>query len=375
MNTGAWITSLIRAADEDNTVGARRCDQATAAAVLRSAPAEQQGHARLALADFAEAGSAPLAMLRSDQVAARFAPAAGVSVLVARMTVPGGPWPGRFGLEALAFTTRPAVMPGWFPDAPESGLHFGEMVAASRAFRDGAGAVLFPEQLAVAVRPVSQAFGVVFIGRLSGLFAERVLPVLAPGTFSAAELGAIGQLRELAFLAHERGHQAALGFETAAARQRRLAAVIAELHADLDALVMLADSGDARAAAVARVLVADRIVREAWLRRSHAQVDAIAARQLLVLLARAGAAYLTEDQLLGLDLDAARQAAVDELSRVREVERDCVGGLAPAREYLAASGWTVVGTACHRELAFPLARFLAYVASRRRPPNRLPAAA
>jgi hypothetical protein len=337
MNTGAWITSLIRAADEDNTVGARRCDQATAAAVLRSAPAEQQGHARLALADFAEAGSAPLAMLRSDQVAARFTPAAGVSVLVARMTVPGGPWPGRFGLEALAFTTRPAVMPGWFPAAPESGLHFGEMVAASRAFRDGAGAVLFPEQLAVAVRPVSQAFGVVFVGRL--------------------------------------GHQAALGFETAAARQRRLAAVIAELHADLDALVMLADSGDARAAAVARVLVADRIVREAWLRRSHAQVDAIAARQLLVLLARAGAAYLTEDQLLGLDLDAARQAAVDELSRVREVERDCVGGLAPARDYLAASGWTVVGTACHRELAFPLARFLAYAASRRRPPQGLRAAA
>jgi hypothetical protein len=274
----------------------------------------------------------------------------------------------------VAFTARRAVMPGWFPPAAESGLYFGEMAAASRAFRDGAGAVLFPEQLAVTVRPVSQAFGVVFIRRLAELFAARVLPVLAPGTFSAAETETIGQLRELAFLAHERGHQAGVGIETAAARQRRLAAVIAELHADLDALVMLFESADARAAAVARVLVADRIVREAWLRRSHAQVDAIAARQLLVLLARTGAAFLTEDQLLGLDLDAARRAAVDELARVREVERACVGGLDPAREYLASSGWTVVGTACHRELAFPLARFLAYAATRR-PAQQLRSAA
>jgi hypothetical protein len=374
MNTGAWITSLIRAADEDNTVAGRRCGESGAAAVLRAAPAELAGHADLALADFAAAGPAPLAMLRSDQVAARFAPVAGVSVLVARMTVPGGPWPGRFGLEAVAFTARRAVMPGWFPPAAESGLYFGEMAAASRAFRDGAGAVLFPEQLAVSVRPVAQAFGVVFIRRLAELFVDRVLPVLAPGTFSAAETAAIGQLRELAFSAHERGHQAGVGIETAAARQRRLAAVIAELHADLDALVMLFESADASAAAVARVLVADRIVREAWLRRSHAQVDAIAARQLLVLLARTGAAFLTEDQFLGLDLDAARRAAVDELARVREVERACVGSLDPAREYLASSGWTLVGTACHRELAFPLARFLAYAASRRRPP-RLRAAA
>jgi hypothetical protein len=79
--------------------------------------------------------------------------------------------------------------------------------------------------------------------------------------------------------------------------------------------------------------------------------------------------------MLGLDLDAAGEAVVAELARVNEVERACAEGLSAAREYLAASGWTVVGTACHRELAFPLARYLAYAAIRPRPPHQERAAA
>ncbi|MGH3696563.1 MAG: hypothetical protein ACRDRX_21675 [Pseudonocardiaceae bacterium] len=149
-------------------------------------------------------------------------------------------------------------------------------------------------------------------------------------------------------------------------RRRRLAAVVSELHADLDALVMLLDSPDTAAPATATVLVADRIVREAWLRRPYAQVDAIAARQLLGLLIQAGAVTLSKIGGVRLEIDKARDRLGEELERVQELERACCRvGLEPAREYLRASGWVVIESDCHRELEDPLARFLGHVASRR----------
>ncbi|MGH3814832.1 MAG: hypothetical protein ACRDUV_20700 [Pseudonocardiaceae bacterium] len=334
------------------------------------APDEVRHQTQLAVDDFLNATGRPLTALRSDAVAHRFTvtPArSGLNVLVARMTVPGGPWPGHFGLEAAVFRSSPAVMPTAFPPArSELALHFGTLLATSRGYRNGSGAVLFPEQLSVATRPVCQTFGVVFLNRLHELFLARVLPVLEEDTFTLAERENLLELRRQAFLAHERGHLQGADLEMAVlTRRHRLTAVVSELHADLDALVMLLDHSDPMAPATARVLVADRIVREAWLRRPYAQVDAIAARQLLVLLTRAAAVALSEDGGVRLEIDRARDRLSEELDRVRELERVCCRvGLEPAQEYLRASGWVVVDSACHRELEAPLARFLGYAASR-----------
>ncbi|MGH3886765.1 MAG: hypothetical protein ACRDSZ_09380 [Pseudonocardiaceae bacterium] len=206
----------------------------------------------------------------------------------------------------------------------------------------------------------------VFLDRLHELFLARVLPVLEESTFTLTERQNLFELRRRAFLAHERGHLQGAHLETAVlTRRRRLAAVISELNADLDALVMLLDNPDPAATATARVLVADRIVREAWLRRPYAQVDAIAARQLLVMLTRAGAVALSGVDRVRLEIDRARDRLGEELERVRELERACCRvGLEPAREYLRASGWVVVESTCHRELEAPLARFLGYAACR-----------
>jgi len=171
------------------------------------------------------------------------------------------------------------------------------------------------------------------------------------------------ELRRLAFLAHEWGHLAGPAVEQAV---RRLVAVASELHADLAAVAMLLACPAPWAEPVARVLVADRIVREAWLRRPYAQVDAIAARQLLALLTAAGAARLGPDGRLLLDLDAAKHTVAEELDRVREVERACYAGAdgpQAASDYLRAHSWTLVDAACHRELEDPLARFLSYAAT------------
>ncbi len=233
---------------------------------------------------------------------------------------------------------------------------------------------LFPEQFAVQQRSARQAFGAVFLEKLATLFHDYVLPVLAPADLAisatapedaAAESEPEPELREfrrLAFLAHEWGHLAGAAAEQAVrARGHRLVAVASELHADLAALKMLAACAAPWAEPVALVLVADRIVREAWLRRSYAQVDAIAARQLLTLLTMAGAARLGPGGRLELELRAAKHAVAEELGRVREVERACCAhGPEPARDYLQANGWTLVDAACHRELEDPLARFLSY---------------
>ncbi|MEV6985844.1 hypothetical protein AB0M95_31920 [Sphaerisporangium sp. NPDC051017] len=283
------------------------------------------------------------------------------------MTVPGGPWPGHFGLEAAIFRSHPAVMPASYPPArSDVSLHFGQLLAASRGYRDGSGVVLFPEQLSVDVRSTRQAFGVVFLDRLHQLFLTRVLPVMEEHTFTAAERKELGELRRRAFLAHEWGHLQGADLEAAVLTRRRcLVAVISELHADLDALVMLLDNPDDKAAATAKVLVADRIVREAWLRRPHAQVDAIAARQLLVLLVKVGAVTLGGSGRLSLNVAAARGRLDEELARVRELEQACcTAGVEPALQYPRASGWAVVDSACYRELESPIARFLGYAASR-----------
>ncbi len=118
------------------------------------------------------------------------------------------------------------------------------------------------------------------------------------------------------------------------------------------------------AAAVARVLVADRIVRQAWLRRPYAQVEAIAARQLLALLIRVGAVALGSNNRPRLTLDAVGDRLIEELERVRAVEQACcAAGPEPARDYLRKRGWALVDQACHRELEDPLARFLGYAST------------
>lgn len=369
-----WVHELIGAVDNDNTVSGLNCENTATLGTLWLAPSDLGHQVQLAVEDFLRAAGRPLEALRSDAVAHRFTitPARSrLNALVARMTVPGGPWPGRFGLEAAVFSSRPAVMPIDFPPArAELALYFGRLLAASRGYRDGSGAVLFPEQLSVTTRPTSQAFSVVFLDRLHELFIARVLPVLKADTFTPAERENLFELRRRAFLAHERGHLQAADLETAVlARRRRLAAVVSELHADLDALVMLLNNHDPAAPATAKVLVADRIIREAWLRRPYAQVDAIAARQLLAQLAQIGAVSLSKDGRVKLEIDKAQSRLREELERVRELEQACCRvGLEPAREYLRSSGWIVVeDEACHRELEEPFAQFLAYAASRSAP--------
>ncbi len=364
-----WARSLVASVDADNTTLRLRCEEASTLAVLRVAPEQVAGHAGLAVEDFMAAGGQELPRLRSDAVAHRFIVAENrVNMAVARMTVPGGPWPGHFGLEAVIFTAEPVRMPEAFPTAGgEAGLHFGQVLVASRAFRDGSGAVLFPEQLAVRTRPGRQAFGVVFLDKLVELFRTRVLPVLDDDVLSTADRAphALRELRRLAFLAHEWGHLAWPNAEqTVLARGRRLVAVVSELHADLAALAMLDACLAPWAQSAARMLVADRIVREAWLRRPHAQVDAIAARQLLTLLVKAGAVALSPTGKLHVDLDTARDHVVGELERVRAVQRACcTAGPDPAGDYLRQRGWALVDQACHRELEDPLARFLGYAAT------------
>jgi len=320
--------------------------------------------------DFRAAGTGALADLRSDQVAHRFfVTTSGVNVLVARMTVPGGPWPGHFGLEAAVFDAAPAEMPAAFPALAQCApLRFGRLRGASRGLAAGSGAVLFPEQLAVRVRPARQSFGVVFLGKLAGLFTTGVLPVLDADLRGAlrGDPGLVLEIRRLAFLAHEWGHLTGCAAEQGvAARGCRLIAVIAELHADLAALAMLDACPEPRAELIATVLVADRVVREAWLRRPYRQVDAIAARQLLVLLSGCGALEVTDDHRLRIDLSRAAGPAAGELARVREIEAACVlAGSEPAAAYLRERGWALLDTACHRELEDPLSRFLGYMSTR-----------
>jgi hypothetical protein len=367
-NVHAWAEHLVAAVEADNERPHLPCSDSATLSVLRAAPAAVLPHARLAIADLEAAADRDLSGLRSDQVARHFTiRSAELNVLVGRMVVPGGPQPGRFRLEALVFTGEPAAMPGEFPAAHRTGvLHFGQLSTASQGYTAGSGAVAFPEQLAVRERPAGQAYGVVFAGKLADLFL-RVLPLLDEETLRVIGLAPHGlaEIRQYAFLAHEWGHeQGRRPEQTVVTRRRRLIAVMAELHADLEALAMLSDLASPLATAAATVLIADRIAREAWLPRPFAQVDAIAARQLLDLLLCAGAVAFAPSGRVHLDLAGASQRARQELERVRAVEEECcVRGLEPAENYLRERGWEVVGQACHREPEHRLARFLAYAAT------------
>lgn len=246
-------------------------------------------------------------------------------------------------------------MPTWFPPVlTQHGLCFGSILAASRGFADGEGAVLFPEQLSVTVRPDDQAFGVVFLSKLSGMFRSHVLP-----TLDAAHLGfdprdqvAMDAVRSAAFAAHEWGHNVGAQIErTTTVRRRRFAAVLSEFHADLAGLLMLLSADPSLEAwPAALTLVVDRVVREAWLPQPHAQVDAIAARQLLRLLAAYRALWFGPSGLR-VELALVRSAIAAHVNQVVEVLSACRGGdVQPAADYLASSGWRIEGTACQMDL-------------------------
>jgi hypothetical protein len=203
----------------------------------------------------------------------------------------------------------------------------------------------------------------VFLPKLAALFSAHVLPVLdaAHLDFDPCDRSARDAVRALAFVAHDWGHDIGSPVEqTTVTRRRRFAAVISELHADLAALVMLL-TGDRHplAGSAARVLVLDRVVREAWLPRPYAQVDAIAARHLLWLLATAGALQFGSGGLR-LDLGAVFDAAAAQLDRVAAVLAACAEGeMQPVLDYLAATGWRIGGTDCRLDLGANLGAALA----------------
>lgn len=370
--TAAWLRELTAAVDADNLTAGTTCGDSRTARLLTSAPPMVATHAALALADLQAEPARLLRLLRSDILCREFAvctDGVAVNLAVARMTVPGGPWPGNFGLEAVAFTAQPAEPPEWFPPPPDAAsvvahrLCFGTPIVASRAFTDGSGSVLFPEQLSVSSRSPGQAFGVVFLSKLATLFTAQVLPVLDAAVlgFEPSSTRERDAVREVAFAAHEWGHHVGGRIEQGVAtRRRRLAAVLSELHADLAALTMLlGDVTDGLADPAARVLVLDRVVREAWLPRPEAQVDAIAARHLLRLLAD-GSALTFGAAGLRVDLAAVQEATASHLDRVAAVLTECGSGdLGPAVDYLTASGWRMDGAACRLDLGANLGAAMA----------------
>ncbi|MEU8656145.1 hypothetical protein [Actinoplanes philippinensis] len=354
----AWLRELAAAVDADNLTAEISSGDSRTARLLSAAPPGMTDHASLALADIVSDPARPLRLLRSDRVCRDLTISpddASINLVVARMTVPGGPWPGHFGLEAVAFRATPARTPDWFPPlAKAHPLCFGVPLAASRGFAEGGGAVLFPEQLSVVSRPTGQAFGVVFLPKLAALFTAHVLPVIdaARAGFDPGDRTELEEMRAVAFAAHEWGHNVGAPIEqTTVTRRRRFAAVLSELHADLAALKMLW-SGRHHPVALpaAWLLVADRVVREAWLPRPYAQVDAIAARHLLRMLATAGALSFGSAGLR-IDLGSVAQAVQSEVGQVAEVLAACRSGdLQPAVEYLDSSGWHIKNTDCWLDL-------------------------
>lgn len=363
-----WAVNLATAVEIDNKTPDLTCRESQTLRLLHGAPAPVSAQAALSAADLVAAADQPLTRLRSDRVAKEISIIEDVNVIAGRMVVPGGPWPGRYRLESVVFTAARAIMPPEFPPVTDPPvLHWGRIVAASQGYAAGSGAVAFPEQLSVTSRPAHQAYGVVFADKLTAMFL-RVVPLLDEPTLATLTSApcSLNVLRRYAFQAHEWGHEQGLRIETTiVARSRRLIAVVAELHADLAALTMLATLQTPLAEAAAVVLAADRLAREAWLPAPHAQVDAIAARHLLNLLIETGAASLASSGRLHLGLDAAREAVAEELEAVRAAERDCCerGITTAAESYLTERGWTLAGQACHHEPETPLARYLAYAAT------------
>jgi hypothetical protein len=344
-----WPERLVAAVDADNDSPPSRCDELKTADVLRVAPEWAREHASLALADLAAAGQGPIDDLRADAVATGFivAPADGhPNVLVARMLVPGGPWPGHRGIEAVVFRSRSSRMPTWFPDlgGEEEMVTFAETVASSAALRSGHGHVIFPELLAVSKPLAAQRFGIVLVDHLANLYRAHAVPMAAElGWLVADEAADDGDLRMLAFQAHEWGHRAMDdGYaENVPRHRRRLLAVVSEIVADVAALEMLFAAAHPLAPDVARALVLDRILREAWLSRWESHVASIVGRLLIQILSRAGALSERSGALI-LDLDAARDSLGFELALLgRAYRASNRGDDAAAIRYLAENGWTV----------------------------------
>jgi hypothetical protein len=353
----AWTRRLIDAVNADNETDPR-CDAAASHRILAAHPQELRQGAALALADFALAGPAPLTGLRSDSVAQHFttqvAPA--VNLLVARLTVPGGPWPGHFGLEAILFRASQACMPEWFPPTPMPfPLHFCEVLAATNGFLKGQGGVMFPELLSRTEPIDRQVFGLVFIDRLTGLYLQRVVPVRNAVNLRAEDLGGdpaiLRRRRQVAFMAHEWGHLTEpMPYGLTVRASRRPMAIIGELHADLAAIDMLARHSTDEAMATADCLVLDRIAREAWLPRARSQVNSVAARQLLLLL-REGGAFQPIGDGYELRLDKALPRLRDELGIVKAMESASSRGPGSAEDYLSKQGWVLSDNRYHLELS------------------------
>lgn len=344
-----WSKRLVAAVDEDNESPPHRCDELLTSAVLRDAPDWAREHASLALADFAAAGEGPMADLRADVVAREFTvvPAAGhLNVLVARMLVPGGPWPGHRGIEAVVFHSRSSRMPDWFPhlENNQEVVTFAETVVSSAALRGGHGHVIFPELLAISGPLESQRFGIVLVDHLANLYQAHAVPIAVElGWLTPDETKNAGDLRTLAFHAHEWGHRAMDdGYsENVANHRRRLLAVTSEITADVAALNMLSGSTHPLAPEVARALVLDRILRDAWLVRWEAHVASIVGRLLMQFLVRVGA-LSAPSGCLALDLAAARHAFASEMATLgRAYRASNRGDDDPAVRYFAENGWTV----------------------------------
>jgi hypothetical protein len=359
-----WAARVISAVDSDNETPDCRCSTSATAGLLDDAPPAFRVHAELALADFIRAGNAPLGDLRSDTVATRFEVAfpPDHNLLVARMTVPGGPWPGHFGLEAIVFDAFRAGFPAWFPATVSAhSVDFADVIVASNGFMRGQGAVLFPELLALRGRLEHQSFGVVFLDKLTSLYSSRVVPALADlvaGPVAGADDPRT--VRQIAFLAHEWGHLSGpIPYEqTVRARRRRLIAVISELYADLAGLAMLVEVGTTMAGEAANVVILDRIVREAWLPRAHSQVDSVTARQLLVLLRDTRYAEMTSNGVT-LSLERAAERLAHEMHTVGQIDMACAhGDVEPARHYLLGYGWRLDDTGYHVELDDPFSQLL-----------------
>jgi hypothetical protein len=344
-----WPQRLVAAVDADNDSPPARCDELATAEVLRAAPEWAREHAALALADLAAAGKGPIDDLHADAVAAGFevAPVDGhPNVLVARMLVPGGPWPGHRGIEAVVFRSRSSRMPTWFPALAEEEeiVTFAETVASSAALRSGHGHVIFPELLAVSQPLAAQRFGIVLVDHLANLYRAHAVPMAVElGWLAAGATADDGDLRTLAFQAHEWGHRAMDdGYsENVPRHRRRLLAIVSEISADVAALEMLFAAAEPLAPDIARALVLDRILREAWLPRWEAHVASIVGRLHIQLLARAGALSERSGALV-LDLEAARDSLGFELELLgRAYRASNRGDDAPAIRYLAENGWAV----------------------------------
>jgi len=367
-----WPDRLIAAVNLDNETADGRCSTSATANLLTEAPPAFRSHAELALVDFARAGDLPLGDLRSDTVATQFRVALppGQNLFVARMTVPGGPWPGHFGLEAIVFDAFKAGFPAWFP-AIDSGhsLDFADVIVASNGFMRGQGAVLFPELLSLRDRLERQSFGVVFLDKLTHFYVSRVIPALRElGVEPIAGTDDARTTRQIAFLAHEWGHLhgPVIYEETVRARRRRLIAIVSELYADLAGLTMLLEVGTATAKQAANVLILDRIVREAWLPRARSQVDSVTARQLLALLRDTRYADVTPTRLQ-LSLERATARLQEEMNVVSEVDAACAhGDTQPARQYLLDYGWRLDDAGYQIDLTDDLSHLLRTTAKKMR---------